>query len=102
MRRGASLHEKRGHEYRVVHTPAHRSQAAIDSLPGPERRIAIGNQAADTLAMQALLLHPQASPVVYQAVSDDIDKLVFAAKVMAKVLCVSPSRNSSGPSLDRD
>eukprot|EP00959_Pyramimonas_sp_CCMP1952_P118757 2482682-Pyramimonas_sp.AAC.1 len=27
MRRGASLHEKQGHEYRVIHTPAHRSQA---------------------------------------------------------------------------
>eukprot|EP00959_Pyramimonas_sp_CCMP1952_P095012 1986962-Pyramimonas_sp.AAC.1 len=66
MRRGASLHEKRGHEYKVIHAPAHRSQAVIDSPPGPERRIAIGNQAADALAKQALLLHPQASPAVYQ------------------------------------
>eukprot|EP00959_Pyramimonas_sp_CCMP1952_P009487 198080-Pyramimonas_sp.AAC.1 len=60
MRRCALLHEKKGHSFNVVHTPAHRSQEALDSLPGPERRIGVGNKLADALAKQALLLHPQA------------------------------------------
>eukprot|EP00959_Pyramimonas_sp_CCMP1952_P090621 1897035-Pyramimonas_sp.AAC.1 len=65
LRRGALLHEKRVHQFRVFHTPAHRSQEVIESLTGPEKRIAIGAQAAASLAKQALLLHPQPPHVLW-------------------------------------
>eukprot|EP00959_Pyramimonas_sp_CCMP1952_P097850 2045185-Pyramimonas_sp.AAC.1 len=97
----SSHHQKSDHVFRVFHAPAHRSQEDLDRLPESERRIGIGNRYADSLAKQALLLHPQASEALDQEVSELIDKLVFAAKVMAKVLCVFPverfGRSPSGP-----
>eukprot|EP00959_Pyramimonas_sp_CCMP1952_P160445 3355795-Pyramimonas_sp.AAC.1 len=42
-------------------TPAHRSQAVLDSPPGPERRTGMVNINADLLAKQALRIHPQPS-----------------------------------------
>ena len=79
MRRGALLHEVRGHEVVVCHTPAHRTRAQIDMLPGPECRIAIGKWNADALAKHALSLHPQHSQNECDVLNLLLDKSAFAA-----------------------
>ena len=82
---------------RMGHIKAHRAQSVIGELPAEERRQAVGNDLADSMAKEAnRTMHPQPHRDSELELESSMLRTEVAVRVFAKVLVLFPREHRAG------